>query len=147
MKDMFWEAVVADPTRGITYAISSDALATFSQAEMLLVLLVCITNESSSRPFPGMVRSNDQPMSCTQGHRFSCNLFLLSNPRVVDQLSIQSLTNDQESWTSFNGIVANNEVSQRKERVDLRNCQDETEDLTLPPLCYPSILDQWQRMP
>ncbi len=30
--------------------------------------------------------------------------------------------------------------------VDLRNRQDEAEDPTLPPLCYPSILDGWQRM-
>jgi hypothetical protein len=71
---------------------------------------------------------------------------LLSNPRVVDQLPSQSPTKDQESRTSFDRIVAKDEVSQSEERVDLRNRQDETEDPTLPPLCYPIFLDQWQCM-
>ncbi len=65
---------------------------------------------------------------------------------VVDQLPSQSPTKDQESRTSFDRIVAKDEVSQREERIDLRNHQDEAEDPTLPPLCYPSILDGWQRM-
>ncbi len=67
---MIWEAVAAEPLRWITGARSSDALATFSRAEMLLVLLVCFTNESSTRPFPGMVWSGDQPMNCTRPHPF-----------------------------------------------------------------------------
>ncbi len=146
-KDIFWETVVADPRWFITYAISSVALATFSWAETLLVLLVCVTNLSATQPFPGMlVWSGDQPMNRTRPHHFTWNLLLLSNPRVVDQLPSQSLTKDQESRTSFDPIVAKDEVSQRKEHIDLRNPQDETEDPTLPPLCYPSILDQWQRM-
>ena len=53
---------------------------------------------------------------------------------VVDQMPIQLPTKDQESRTSFDCIAAKDKVSQREESVDLRNCQDETEDPTLPPL-------------
>ena len=132
MKDMIWEAFVARPLQWITYAISSEELATFSRAEMLLVLLICVTNESSTGPFPGMLQSGDQPMNHTQGHRFSCQRLLTMK--------------DQESWTSFCCIIAKDKVSQCKEHVDLQNHHDETEDPTLPLLCNPSILDQWQSM-
>jgi hypothetical protein len=83
LKDMGWKAASAQPLRCITEAIGSDAFSTFSQAGILLVLLVRIANESPTRPFSGMVRSPTKLMNRGIGSGFH-GLLILLNPRVDD---------------------------------------------------------------